>query len=120
MTLGLKLLDLMTQVEARLHVGKGEAEAGTSDRMGEDVYGPFSGQVTSLARQALRRAVLEGVPCLVEAMFLCEVTATAEALSGILLCLAFQASSSALPFRHPPLPCLSGILLCLATAWIFL
>lgn len=30
-------------------------------------------QVTSAARQALRRAVLEGDPRLVEALFLCEV-----------------------------------------------
>ena len=41
------------------------------------MYGPFSGQVTSAARQALRRAVLEADPRLVEALFLCEVGAGA-------------------------------------------
>ena len=46
-------------------------------QLGEDVYGPFSGQVTSAARQALRRAVLEADPRLVEALFLCEVGAGA-------------------------------------------
>ena len=46
------------------------------------MYGPFSGQVTSAARQALRRAVLEADPRLVEALFLCEVGA------GAVLCCA--------------------------------
>ena len=50
--------------------------------LAEDVYGPFSGQVTSAARQAMRRAVLEAHVRLVEAMFLCEVSSTAEVLSG--------------------------------------
>lgn len=47
-----------------------------SVRLAEDVYGPFSGQVTSAARQALRRAVLEADPRLAEALFLCEVSCT--------------------------------------------
>ena len=42
-------------------------------------------QVTSTARQAFRRAVLEGGPRLVEAMFLCQVSTASEALSGALL-----------------------------------
>lgn len=50
--------------------------------LAEDVYGPFSGQVTSAVRQAIRRAVLEANPRLVEAMFLCEVSSSAEVLSG--------------------------------------
>ncbi|CAK0786123.1 hypothetical protein CVIRNUC_009336 [Coccomyxa viridis] len=50
--------------------------------LAEDVYGPFSGQVTSAVRQAMRRAVLEAHVRLVEAMFLCEVSSTAEVLSG--------------------------------------
>jgi hypothetical protein len=51
--------------------------------LAEDVYGPFSGQVTSAVRQAMRRAVLEANPRLVEAMFLCEMSSTAESLSGV-------------------------------------
>jgi len=50
--------------------------------LAEDVYGPFSGQVTSAVRQAMRRAVLEAHARLVEAMFLCELSSTAEVLSG--------------------------------------
>ena len=41
-------------------------------------------QVTSTARQAFRRAVLEAGPRLVEAMFLCQVSTASEALSGAL------------------------------------
>ena len=55
----------------------------TGISLAEDVYGPFSGQVTSAARQAMRRAVLEAHARLVEAMFLCEVSSTAEVLSGV-------------------------------------
>ena len=62
----------------------------TGINLAEDVYGPFSGQVTSAARQAMRRAVLEAHARLVEAMFLCEVSSTAEVLSGALQ----------LPFSH--------------------
>ena len=40
-------------------------------------------QVTAVARQAFRRAVLEASPRLVEAMFLCEVSAASEVLSGM-------------------------------------
>ena len=39
-------------------------------------------QVTAVARQALRRAVIEAEPRLVEAMFLCEVAAASDVLSG--------------------------------------
>ena len=64
--------------------------------LAEDVYGPFFGQVTSAARQAMRRAVLEAHVRLVEAMFLCEVSSTAEVLSG-----ARNATSA----REEPLAC---------------
>lgn len=69
---------LMLQVEARLLLG----EAGSSSGLAEDVYGPMSGQVTSLARQSFRAALLQADPRLAEAMFLCEVSTTAEALAG--------------------------------------
>ena len=49
----------------------------------EDVYGPFSGQVTSATRQAVRKAVLEAGPRLAEAAFLCEVTTSSEGLSAV-------------------------------------
>lgn len=39
-------------------------------------------QATAAARQAFRRAVSEASPRLVEAMFLCEVSASSEVLSG--------------------------------------
>ena len=39
-------------------------------------------QVTAVARQAFRRAVREADARLVEAMFLCEVSASSEVLSG--------------------------------------
>jgi len=49
----------------------------------EDVYGPFSGQITSAVRQAVRRAVLEAGPRLAEAAFLCEITTSSEGLSAV-------------------------------------
>ncbi|KAK9824164.1 hypothetical protein WJX72_008216 [[Myrmecia] bisecta] len=70
------------EVEARVHVDLDSFETG-SVSLAEDVYGPFSGQVTSAARQAFRRAVAEADPRLVEAMFLCEVSTASEALSGV-------------------------------------
>lgn len=57
-------------------------EASGAVQLAEDVYGPFTGQVTAVARHAFRRAVMEADPRLVEAMFLCEVTTASEALSG--------------------------------------
>ncbi|KAL4448964.1 hypothetical protein ABPG77_007681 [Micractinium sp. CCAP 211/92] len=79
------------QVEARLNLPAAAldgseltaAEAAAQLQLAEDVYGPFSGQVTSAARQALRRAVLEADPRLVEAMFLCEVATSSEGLSAV-------------------------------------
>lgn len=68
---------IFRQVAARLNL----PEAGEL-ALAEDVYGPFSGQVSSAARQALRRAVAEAHPLLVEAMLLCELSSTSDVLSG--------------------------------------
>ena len=71
------------QVEACLNLPEGyQPGAMSAAALAEDVYGPFSGQVTSAARQAFRRAILEAGPRLVEAMFLCEIATASEALSG--------------------------------------
>lgn len=70
------------QVDVRLNIPEGEDNP-SNVNLAEDVYGPFSGQVTSTARQAFRKAVQEGNPRLVEAMFLCQVSTASEALSGI-------------------------------------
>ena len=66
---------------ARLNLPHGSS-CSAEPNLAEEVYGPFSGQVTSAVRQALRRAVAEAHPRLVEAMLLCELTSTAEVLSG--------------------------------------
>lgn len=72
----------LLQVEARLHLGGNEDGSSALEKLSEDVYGPLSGQVTSVAKQVFRRALLEAGPRLVEAMFLCEISTTSEALSG--------------------------------------
>ena len=71
-------------VNVRLEVfPKSGDEEGTADAgAGEEQYGPFSGQVTSAAREAIRRAVLKAGPRLVEAMYLSVITTTSEALGG--------------------------------------
>ena len=38
-----------------------------------------------MVRQAIRRAVLEAGPCLVEAMSLCQIATASEALAGTAL-----------------------------------
>ena len=48
----------------------------------------FCAQVSSAARQALRRAVAEAHPLLVEAMLLCELSSTSDVLSGAPVSLA--------------------------------
>jgi ribosome assembly protein 1 len=58
----------------------------------EDVYGPFSGQVMTAVGAACRRAVLEAEPRLTEAMYLAQVQAGAEALSGVYAVLARRRS----------------------------
>ena len=47
-----------------------------------EAAGPLSGQVLACTREACRKAVREGSPRLVQAIYDCEVMATAEALSG--------------------------------------
>ena len=82
------------QVEACLNLPEGHQPGAVSAAaLAEDVYGPFSGQVTSAARQAFRRAILEAGPRLVEAMFLCEIATASEALSGGLWYVCFHAET---------------------------
>ena len=76
-------LELQLQVAACLNARPHESVAATA---AAGTYGPLSGQVTSVMRQAVRRAVMEAGPCLVEAMSLCEVSATSDALAGARLC----------------------------------
>ncbi|KAG2443951.1 hypothetical protein HXX76_002290 [Chlamydomonas incerta] len=65
--------------------GVSGSEAGWASRLElqEDVYGPFSGQVMTAVALACRRAVMEADARLVEAQYLCQLTASAEALSGM-------------------------------------
>eukprot|EP00878_Enallax_costatus_P013632 GHUV01014254.1.p1 GENE.GHUV01014254.1~~GHUV01014254.1.p1 ORF type:complete len:573 (+),score=214.81 GHUV01014254.1:327-2045(+) len=67
------------EIEVRLML---PAAGGQLD-LAESVYGPFSGQVMTAVSSACRRAVLEADPRLVEALYLCQVQAAAEALSGV-------------------------------------
>ena len=48
----------------------------------EEQYGPFSGQLIAAAREACRSAVRASSPRLVEALYLCEATTTAETLGS--------------------------------------
>jgi len=48
----------------------------------QEAAGPLSGQVLACTREACRKAVREGSPRLVQAIYDCEVMTTAEALSG--------------------------------------
>eukprot|EP00897_Mesotaenium_endlicherianum_P004474 jgi/Mesen1/4054/ME000213S03084 len=50
---------------------------------GADLYGPFSGQVITAVREACRSAVMAHSPRLVEAMYFCEVSTTADALGQV-------------------------------------
>lgn len=49
----------------------------------EDIFGPFSGQVSATVRQAIRKAVLDNGPRIVEAYFLCEISTSSEGLSAV-------------------------------------
>lgn len=73
-------------MEARLHLREDDSGASAATQIAEEVYGPMSGQVTSVAKQVFRRALLEAGPRLVEAMFLCEISTTSEALAGMPPC----------------------------------
>ena len=107
----LKHLALCTlQAEACLNLPR---DSSAQVQLAEDVYGPFTGQVTAVARQAFRRALMEADPRLVEAMFLCEVTTSSEALSGgthalclcIEQCTEHETLNTAVAPRHWYRPC---------------
>jgi len=49
----------------------------------EDVFGPFTGQVTATTRQAIHKAILENGPRIVEAYFLCEISTSSDGLSAV-------------------------------------
>ncbi|PNH11683.1 Elongation factor Tu GTP-binding domain-containing protein 1, partial [Tetrabaena socialis] len=68
--------------EARGGGGEATTWSGRLD-LQEEVYGPFSGQVMTTVAAACRRAVIEADARLVEAQYLCQLTAGAEALSGM-------------------------------------
>ncbi|GFH18733.1 Tr-type G domain-containing protein, partial [Haematococcus lacustris] len=68
-------------VEVRVS-GQG-GPSGLAADLQEDVYGPFSGQVMTSVAACCRRALTEGEPRLVEAMYLCAIQTSAEALSGV-------------------------------------
>ncbi|CAD7704026.1 unnamed protein product [Ostreobium quekettii] len=63
------------EIEARILAPSQEEGPGELD-VGEEVYGPLSGQVINIVNMACRRAVVEAGPRLVEAMYLCEVQVT--------------------------------------------
>lgn len=67
-------------VEAVVKADRGEAETEERATIG---HGPFSGQVITAVREACRKAVLAANPRLAEAMYLCEVSTTAEALGQV-------------------------------------
>jgi len=68
------------EVEVRV-AAPGGGDGGALE-LQEEVYGPFSGQVMTAVAAACKRAVMEADPRLVEALYLCQVQASAEALSG--------------------------------------
>jgi ribosome assembly protein 1 len=78
---------LIFQIEARLNINPAVTQENNNTvdalQLLEDVYGPFSGQITSATRQAVRKAVLEAGPRLAEAAFLCEITTSSEGLSAV-------------------------------------
>jgi ribosome assembly protein 1 len=78
---------LVFQIEARLNINPAVTQENNNTiealQLLEDVYGPFSGQITSATRQAVRKAVLEAGPRLAEAAFLCEITTSSEGLSAV-------------------------------------
>ena len=51
-------------------------------RSSEEQFGPFSGQLISAVRDGCRAAVRSSAPRLVEALYLCEATTTAETLGN--------------------------------------
>ncbi|KAJ7560383.1 hypothetical protein O6H91_04G126800 [Diphasiastrum complanatum] len=55
-------------------------ESGQAKNSGVDRYGPFSGQVMTVVKEACRSAMLAKQPRIVEAMYFCELSTTAEHL----------------------------------------
>jgi len=78
-------MEVCLAVAAAAAEGSERGNSSSSGRVDlqEDVYGPFSGQVMSAVAAACKRALQEAEPGLVEAMYLCQVQAAAEALSGV-------------------------------------
>eukprot|EP00958_Prasinococcus_capsulatus_P015438 scaffold1644_cov357-Prasinococcus_capsulatus_cf.AAC.3 len=71
-------------VQQAAHIDEGDdASTNGEPSRAEDQYGPFSGQVTATVKDALKAAVEAAGARLVEAMYLCEVSASAEALGGV-------------------------------------
>jgi hypothetical protein len=68
-------------------VKSGEGETEERSLVG---HGPFSGQVITTVREACRKAVLAANPRLAEAMYLCEVSTTAEALGQVRKRVSFE------------------------------
>lgn len=75
------LRGLVVEIVARLNVKN--VRSTPELLLQEDVFGPFNGQVSAVVRQAIRKAVLENRPRLVEAYFLCEVSTSSEGLSAV-------------------------------------
>ena len=65
----------------RIDVALSSASAAAGE--GGEVARPLSGQVLACTKEACRQAVREGAPRLVQAIYDCEILATAEALSGV-------------------------------------
>lgn len=72
-------VNVTLEVYSKVDPDKG---GGVDDGAGEEQYGPFSGQVISATREAIRHSVLKAGPRLVEAMYLSVITTTSEALGG--------------------------------------
>ena len=76
------LRGLLVEVEAKLLFSV--SKEGTCQILTqEDVFGPFNGQVSATVRQAIRKAILENKPRIVEAHFLCEISTSSEGLAAV-------------------------------------
>jgi len=77
------LRGVMVEIEAKLRVTVSRGDSTPKLLTQEDVFGPFSGQVSSVVRQAIRKGILENKPRIVEAYFLCEIATSSEGLSAV-------------------------------------
>ena len=77
------LRGVMVEIEAKLRLTFGRGDCIPKLLTQEDVFGPFSGQISSVVRQAIRKGVLENKPRIVEAYFLCEIATSSEGLSAV-------------------------------------